>query len=352
MPIHWKTEVNALTVPQSYKIRFIPNNNLGTSDIAAGMGAINPALTPDLAKSSISALFQTVQKSLINGNHVTLDDSFIFTFSFTGRLDGPDDPLPPIAETLHVRVQPTAKFMKEIFHQAKFAKTDMIEKLPQINLVEDTTLRLNNVLSSTDVLQLTGDNLGFDPLLDNGECVISGTRNGSAVQTQFGPISNTSIILIPTIPVQNDPWNNEYTLSVSVRYTENGTLRTATYRSRLRTPLAVTLGNNNGILTDKANSPYVTVTGGNLSVDETVRIQVLLDHDGSLLFNLLDMSENGQAGETVIVTADGDLTLNGFAGSALSSLSLTVNSFTKLVQMIRENYSGRLVDVLVVQQGT
>ncbi|MGX9727161.1 MAG: hypothetical protein ACTFAK_07535 [Candidatus Electronema sp. VV] len=37
--IHWKPEVNALTVPQSYKMRFVPNNDLGTDDIAAGMAS-------------------------------------------------------------------------------------------------------------------------------------------------------------------------------------------------------------------------------------------------------------------------------------------------------------------------
>ena len=63
--IHWKPEVNALTVPQSYRMRFIPNNDLGTDDVAAGMTEINPALTPDLAESSISALVQTLQQSLI-----------------------------------------------------------------------------------------------------------------------------------------------------------------------------------------------------------------------------------------------------------------------------------------------
>ncbi|XCN74899.1 MAG: hypothetical protein Q3M24_09205 [Candidatus Electrothrix aestuarii] len=110
--------------------------------------------------------------------------------------------------------------MKEIHAQVKLKRISMTEKMPQINLVENATLQLDDVLSSTDVLQLHGDHLDFDPRLGNGECVITGTRSGTAVQTQFGPITETGIILIPTIPAQDDPWNNEYTLSLSVRYTE------------------------------------------------------------------------------------------------------------------------------------
>ena len=348
--IHCKIEVNALTVPQSYKMRFVPNNDLGTDDIAAGMTEINPALTQELAKSSITALIQTLQKNLINGNHINLDDSLIFTITLTGRLDDPDDPLPPVAETVHVRINPTAKFMKNIYTLAALEREGMTEKLPFISQIEDTTLQLNDVLADTDVLEISGERLDFDPKLGNGQCVLSGTRSGSAVQSQFGPISNTSIILIPTIPAQDDPWNNEYTLSVSVRYTEHGTLRTGIYRRRLRTPLEVVLGNDPGILTGSAASPYVTVTGGNTEGEEAVRIQAVLDlHEGFLLFNLLDMHEDGAEGKTVKVTGDGPLTLPGFAGSALSSLDLTVNSFAELADMIRNDYSGQLIDVLYVR---
>lgn len=353
--IHWKPEVNALTIPQSYKIRFIPNNNLGTDDIAAGMVEINPALTPDLAKSSISALFQTIQKNLINGNHITLNDSFIFTLSFTGRLNSSGDPLPPIAETLHVRIHPTANFMKQIHHQVSLERKDITEKLPQINQVEDTSLRLNNVLSSTDVLQLTGENLNFDPLLGNGECIITGTRGGNAVQTQFGPISNTSIILIPSIPTQDNSWNNEYILSVSVRYTEHGTLRTGTYRRRLRSPLVIpNLGDpkppKTGILTGKAAAPSVLVTGGTISADERLRVQVLQNlSEERLLFSLIDMREGGSTGEELAVMRNGKYILPGFADSALSTLNITVNNYAGLWDMIRNDYSGRLIDVLDIK---
>uniref|UniRef100_UPI0040563070 hypothetical protein n=1 Tax=Candidatus Electronema sp. TaxID=2698783 RepID=UPI0040563070 len=353
--IRCKIEANALTVPQSYKLRFIPNNHLGTDEVAAGMTAINPALTPDLAKSAISALMQTLQQGLINGDHITLDDSFSFSLSFTGRLDAPDDPLPPIADCLHVQVHPTANFVKKIHQQGRLERVDMTEKLPLITQAENATLRLNDVLASTDILQLTGENLDFDPQLGTGECVISGTRSGRAVQTQFGTITSSGISLIPTIPAQEEPWNNEYNLSLSVRYTEHGTLRTGTYRRKLRTPLTLSsFGQPNppevGILTDKAAAPHVKVTGGAVSADTRLRIQVVQDLPGNrLLFSLLDMREDGAAGTTVSVTQNGAYVLNGFSNSPVSSLNITINDYAGLWSMIRSGYSGRLVEVLDVK---
>lgn len=348
--VHCKVEVNALTVPESCKLRFIPNNNLGTDDIATEMCVIAPVLTPDVARVSISALIQSVQKELINGNHINLSDKLIFTFSLTGRLDKPDDPLPPVAESVHLRVQPTASFMKEIHAQVKLERISMTEKMPQINLIENATLQLDDVLSSTDVLQLHGDHLDFDPRLGNGECVITGTRSGTAVQTQFGPITETGIILIPTIPAQDDPWNNEYTLSLSVRYTEHGTLRTSTYRRRLRSPLLIeglSPETGVGILTGSATIPYVRVTNSITSGDAWLRIQVLQDlAENRLLFSLLALQEDGAKGAEVAVTENGEYTLPGFAGSTVGQLMITVDSYAALWDMIRNDYSGRLVDVL------
>ena len=356
--IHWKSEVNALTVPQSYRMRFIPSDHLDTDDVAAGMAEVNPALTQNIAKSSISAFLQTIQKALIEGKHITLDDGLIFSISLTGRLDSPDDQPPPIEECVHVHIRATANFEKGIHQQGQLEREDMTEKLPLITQAEDLTLRLNDVLASTDILEISGDNLDFDPQAGNGQCVLTGTRSGSAVQTQFGSISNTSIILIPSIPAQDDPWNNEYTLSVSMRYTEHGTLRTGTYRRRLRSILTVPgLGlpspPETGILTGNAAAAYVGINGGTVTADERLRIQVIQDvAEERLLFSLLDMTEGGAAGEEVIVTQNGEYILNGFSGSAVSTLEITVNNYAALWEMIRNDYGGRLVDVLDVRQGS
>ncbi len=202
-------------------------------------------------------------------------------------------------------------------------------------------LGLKDVLNPVGALRMTGNDLFFDHEHEGGECVLEGTRNGNTVQSRFVRISNSEITFLPDIPDQPDPWNNEYTL------------RTGIYRRRLRTPLNAELGIDTGILTYRANSPYVTVTGCTLAADETVRIQVVLDlHEGDVLFSLLGMNEEGPAGEAVRVTADGPYTLPGFTNSGLSSLNLTVINFSRLVEMIRNSYSGRLVDVLAMTQGS
>lgn len=352
-----RPEVNALTKPQSYSVRFVAKDTLGYDELAAEVVQMHPNFAQEDAKTIIMAAMERIGVNLINGNQTVLPDAFTFNLSFSARLDSPDDPLPPVADMLNVRVHASKALTEKVQQAVQIERLPMLEKAPQINAAEDTVLGLNDVMHSGGALRLTGSNLLFDPKKADEACVIEGTRSGRTVQTRFVLISNTEVTLLPDIPAQNDPWNNEYLLSIATHYTENGTLRTGTYRRRLRTPLTVTkLGNPNppavGILTDKAAAAYVTVTGGTLSADETVRIQAMLDlHTGSIAFNLLDMTEGGKAGAAVTVTANGPITLNGFSGSALTSLTLSVTNFADLVKMVRSGYSSRLVDVLVLKKG-
>lgn len=109
-------------------------------------------------------------------------------------------------------------------------------KLPQINRAEETLLKLNNVLSPSGVLQLSGTNLQFDPEGGSGSCVIEGTRVARSLRPTSPVISNTSIMLMPQVPEQDNPWNNEYRISVNTHYSEHGTLRSGTYGRMLRAP--------------------------------------------------------------------------------------------------------------------
>jgi hypothetical protein len=52
-------------------------------------------------------------------------------------------------------------------------------------------------------------------------------------------------------------------------------------------------------------------------------------HEGYLLFSLFDMTENGEY--------------------TLTDLNITVNNFSELADMVRNLYSGRLVDFLDVR---
>ncbi len=350
--IQWRPVVNALTTPQSYRVQIVPYNTPGYDEMAADLSALNPNYNADLIRSLAPLMMEWIQGRLINGDRVTLEDAFSFHITVSGRLAGPDDPLPDDDDLIHVKVYASRPFVDAVRQKARLERLPMSEKQPLITSAQDTKVKLTDVLNPNGVLHLTGNNLFFEEDDPDCSCVLEGTRSGRTEQSTFASISNSEILLVPDIPAQANPWNNEYTVSVTTQYTEHGTTRTGIYSRKLRTPLTVVLGNDDGILTDRAASPYVTVGSGTLAADEPLRIQVILDlHEGELLFNLLDMHEDGEAGEPVRVTADGPYTLTGFAGSGLSSLEVTVNNYSKLVEMIRNSYSGRLVDVLRVEAG-
>jgi hypothetical protein len=349
--VQWRPEVNALTTPPSYTVRYMARDVLGYDELAAEIARNNPLWDKDMIKSVLIARDKTIMQQLINGNRVTLPDAFSYRLSFNARLNEPDDPLPSVDKMLKVRVSPSRTFVKAVAQEARLERLPAEEKLPLINAAEDTLLQLSNVLNPQGVLRLTGSNLSFDVASPDCGCVLEGTRSGRTVQTQFASVANSEILVVPHIPVQADLWNNEYALSVSTRYTENGTLRTGIYRRKLRSPLLVSgFGNPAmavGILTGGAATPYVTITGGALTADETLRIQAAFDTaDNRLLLSLLDLRENGAAGEAVAVAENGNYTLLGFANSAVSSLNITVHKYTKLTELVRNNYAGWLADVL------
>ena len=342
--------VNALTTPQSYSLCFVPRDTIGYDELAAEVAQLHPNYAEEDVKTIIMAAMQRIGVNLTNGNQVVLPDFFTFNLSFTAKLDSPDAPLPPVEEMLNVRAHASRACVETVGQDMQIERLPMLKKLPLITKAEDSVLKLRDVLNPNGAVRLTGSDLLFDQEDEGCGCVLEGTRSGSRAQSRYTVVFNSGVTFLPDIPAQDDPWNNEYLLSISTQYTEHGTLRTGIYERRLRTPLVFTLGDENGILTDQSAAPHVTVTGGSLSADETVRIQAILDlHEGSLAFSLLDMKEGGKAGPAVTVTGNGPLTLTGFSGSALTSLQLTVNSFAALVQMIRNQYSGRLVDVLVLQ---
>ncbi|MGX9727740.1 MAG: hypothetical protein ACTFAK_10605 [Candidatus Electronema sp. VV] len=353
--VQCRIEVNALTTPQSSRIIFVPRDYPGTKDLAARLAAALPNYSEEEFRTFLATRLQIIQDSLINGEQLTEENAFTYTLSFTGRLDNPDDPLPPMDECLHVRVHASPPFVAAVRQAAKIERLPPEKKLPLISIALDTVLELKDVLNPQGLLQLNGSNLSFDRKQGAGECVIEGTAGGRIAQTRFGKIEDSEISVIPDIPSPPHPWNNEYTVSVSTRYSEHGTLRTGTYARMLRSPLTLTkMGHPNppevGILTGKESNPHVSVTGGSVAADETLRIQAVFDvREDALFFSLLDMQEGGKTGAAVTVTANGAVTLQGFSGSAVSSLNIRVNNYAALKEMIRNKYGGRLVDVLQIE---
>jgi hypothetical protein len=353
--VQWRPEKNLLTTPTTWWPRFIARNVVNKAEMATRMAKALPNYTEEEFRTFIDLHNQLIMESLINGEQVTEENDFIYTLSFTGKLASPDDPLPPLEECLHVRVHASQPLVETVRKTVRTERLPEVKKLPLISTAQDTVLLLKDVLNPAGMLRLTGDDLQFDPVQGNGECVLAGTQSGRTTQSRFGKIENSEIILIPDIPAQANPWNNEYTVSVSTRYSEHGTLRTGTYERMLRTPLTLTnMGHPNppetGILSSTESSPLVSVTGGDVSADETLRIQAVIDaRSGQLLLNVIDMQEGSKQSTAVAIPTNGEYTLPGFSGSAVSGLTVRVDNQPALLELIKNNYTGRLVDILAIK---
>jgi hypothetical protein len=351
--VQWRPEPNALTMPPSYSVRHIPRDTIGYEGVADRMVRNNPGLTKTQAEANLRAAVQAMLEELTEGNRITLEDALSLTLSFTARLENPDSPLPPLEDCLQVRAFASRPFVDAVRKNAQTERLPMNEKLPQINSAEDTVLKLADVLNADGALRLKGTDIFFDSELYGGECVIAGTRSGSTVQTRFVSTSDSEVVVLPVIPSQPDPWNNEYTVSISTRYTEHGTLRTGIYRRKLRTPLVINglaFETGPGILSGPGDAPFARLESGIASASTMIRIQAALDiGDGYIELRLLDMKEGGKSGPPVRVTANTVYVVNGWEGATVSSLSIPVDDFAGWVAFIRNGYAGRLVDVLDVR---
>uniref|UniRef100_UPI0040577C42 hypothetical protein n=1 Tax=Candidatus Electronema sp. TaxID=2698783 RepID=UPI0040577C42 len=353
MAIQYKIVGNPLTTPHSHSIRFIARNSASREDIAADIALRHP----NFSKSDILSLLNTedevIALRLLNGEQVTKEGSCTWFPSFSGRLENPDDPIPPLDECLQINISVSQPFVERIRQDAQTERIATTDKLPVVTSAEDQVLGLKDVLRADGMLRITGSDLFFDRKDGIGQCLIEGTHNGRAVQTRLGTITNAEITMMPDVPSQAQPWQNEYRLSITTRYTENGTPRTGIYKQMLRTPLAVRIGDNAGILSSSGSAPLVTVSGGTLAEDETrLRIQVLYNApDEELRFSLLDMEEGGQKGDEVRAAANGTYTLLGWPDCDVTSLEVTVASYNKLLALVKNPYGNRLVDILDVSMG-
>ena len=355
MAIHYRIERNPLTKPGTWRLRFMPQGTAGYGEVAARVAQKNPGSSVEQVRNHLQSGMEEILGLVLEGIQVTLEDALTFRPAFHARLATPDAPLPPVGELLGLNISASRPLVRELQAEANLVREPWTEKIPAIQAAADTVTRLNNVLNPEGVLRLTGNNLAFDPEDPENRCVLAGTESGSREQAQFAEITEREVLLVPHIPAQSNLWNNEYTVSVSTRYTEHGSIRTGTYGGRLRTPLEVPgLGTTpppeTGILTGSATTPYVVVKGGTLTADERVRIQV--EHnlqDDLLSFRLINMQDGGSEGLPVPVTGNGDYSLPGFTGSAVSSLEIRVDDYAALKALVLNDYDGSLVDILDVK---
>ena len=147
--VQWRPEVNALTIPQSWRPRHVPLNVLNEDDIAAEIAHMLPNYSEDAARSIIEALIERIKVNLINGNQITLRNFLTCRISISGRLDSPDAPLPPVEESLSIQMTASRPFVDEIAQNVELERLAMLKKLPLITKAEDTVLKLKDVLNPT-----------------------------------------------------------------------------------------------------------------------------------------------------------------------------------------------------------
>ena len=352
MSVLWRPEMNAMTNPPSYWARVIAKDSVGYRKLAEQIVLKNPVCSVDQAEAVLRARDAEIMEQLLEGNQVTLENAFTYRLTISAKMDAPDDPLPPNA-VVNVQVYAARTYSEALRQKVVLERRPPDHKTPVIAGAEDTVLRLKNVLNPYGALRLTGTEMAFDINGSNGECVIEGTNDGRIVQTRFAVMSNSMIAIIPEVPEQSEQWNNEYRVSISTRYTPRGSLRTGIYPRLLRTPLAVSLGQNHGILSGSEASPLARVTGGQLNAtSERTRVEAVFDaQSGELRLRLLDMREGGATGDAVRVTGNGLHVLPGWTDSPLLTLNVTVDNYAALLAKVREEYTGRLVDILDVDGG-
>jgi hypothetical protein len=348
--IQWKVEQNKLTTPASYRARTVARTTLDYAGVASAMAARNPQLSAGLIEFVLREFREEVRIQLANGNSINLENFLKFAVNFAARLPTAVSPLPPLAECLDVQVSASKTLRDNVRSTTSTEKIASVEKAPMILAVTDVTTGLQNVMDGGTSIVLNGTNMYFDNTMPGAECVIEGTRNGRTVQTNFGKRANSEIIVVADYPAQTNDHNNEYTISVTTSYTENGSLRTGTYNKRLRVPLQVSISAPaTGILSGAEVVPLVSVTGGTATVSQRIRIQAVINNQDQILrISLLDMTEGGVVGNTVIINGDGTYEILGYTGSTVTSLTITINDYAALYALVNTAYSNRMVDILNV----
>ena len=93
--IQYRPEINPLTTPASYKLRFIPQSTGGYKDVAERLALKNPTWPADMIKLVLEGSMEEIKEMLIEGMQVTLENACTFRPALHARLDAPDDQLPP-----------------------------------------------------------------------------------------------------------------------------------------------------------------------------------------------------------------------------------------------------------------
>ena len=89
MAVHYRVELNPLTKPASYRLRFIPQGTAGYDEVAARVALKNPGSSAEQIKNHLRSAMEEIQAMLLEGLQVTLEDAMTLPPSLSGRLRTP-----------------------------------------------------------------------------------------------------------------------------------------------------------------------------------------------------------------------------------------------------------------------
>lgn len=346
--IQWRPESNPLTNPKSYKARILHRLTMDYAAVSEAISARNPNFSAATVETILRELREEVRIQLNNGNSVALKDFCSFKTSANVRLETASSPMPAPGASLMTVISASRTLRDDVRQGASYEKLHADEKSPVITEFMNTSLGLPNVYSASyPICIMTGSNLLIGPGIAGSNLTIAGTKSTSTVITDFVERKPSKISFLSNVPSQTNSWNNEYQATVTTRYTENGSLRSGTYSSYLRCDLTISSGAlPKGILSSNENAALANVTA---VTGATANIRICADvnaQDDILRLWMADMTQDGEIGDAVIVNDNAAYTINGYAGSLITSIEITTVDWAALKTLVKTKYLGRMYDIL------
>lgn len=344
--IQWRLESNPLTNPTSYKVRIMPRVAMDYEAIAQAIAARNPNFSAVAVETILRELREEVRIQLNNGNSVTLKDFCSFKTTANVRLETPSSPMPPPGTSLMTTISASITLRDDVRTGATYEKLPATEKAPVITSITNTNYELPDVIAYMSVMDVVGSNLQIGPDIADSKVTITGSRNGEHNPVMFAERKPSRILFTANQSSQTDVWNNEWQVSVTTRYTENGSLRTGTYNRYLRAPLNIShAALPKGCLSSGETAALANVTDN--TGNEMIRICADVNaQDDILRFWLTGMEVDSPVGDAVIINANQAYTLSGFAGSAVTSLEITTVNWEAIKTLVKTKYTNRMYDIL------
>lgn len=237
MSLPYQLKNNMLTPTPTYSALAKPNVSINDDELARLFNIANPSMSVTSVLSYIAGFREIVQQQLILGNSITLLNFIRIFPSIRGKLETPDDSVGK--DDLEINSVIAREMVSTVRNEISLTRLPYTEKVPSISFHSDAG-GWYNLLGNLETL--SGAMMQFDasdPLqgvfLKNKFTAVVDKPTEYAINTMGRNVFNTPVISTPT-----EGRENEFEISLSTRYTSNGTYRTGTYSRPVRTGKVVT----------------------------------------------------------------------------------------------------------------